>query len=90
MQRCSEDRDRAVTVALLHGVEFSAPWYSAHDRQGRVVAVAQTLEALRAEAPDAHSYRERYDRGKSDRWAPARTLDLFTDHCGGAAPGRLF
>ena len=64
-------------------VEFE--WYSAHDRHGRTLDQAQTLEDLRRREPNAHSYRERYDRGHDDIWTAGRNLELFA-----AGDGELF
>ena len=77
-------KGRAITARLLHGVEFSAPWFSAHDRRGHTLAAAQTMEDCLQAAPQAASYRERHDRGLEDRWAAAPSLDLFPDAAGGS------
>ena len=68
---------------LVHGGDFDAPWYSAHDLRGRTIAAAQTLDQCRVTAPNADSYRERTDRGEGDTWAPAQAVDMFPDHAGG-------
>ena len=73
--------------AWQRAVEFEAPWYSAHDRHGRTLDSAQTLEDLRRREPHAHRYRERYDRGEADTWAPGRNLELFP---AGGGDGELF
>ena len=77
-------KGRAITARLLHGVEFSAPWFSAHDRRGHTIAAAQTMEGCRQAAPHAASYRERADRGLDDRWTAAQSGDLFPDAAGGS------
>lgn len=76
-------KGRRVTTRLLHAVAFVPPWYSAHDRRGRTLAAAQTMDEVMREAPHAVSYRERHDRGEDDRWAAAQSGDLFPDHPGG-------
>ena len=76
-------KGRAITTRLLHGVEFSAPWFSAHDRRGRTLAAAQTMEGCLQAAPQAVSYRERSDRGLDDRWAAAPSGELFPNRAGG-------
>ena len=80
----STTKGRAITSRLLHGVEFSAPWFSAHNRRGHTLAAAQTMEGCLQAAPQAASYRERWDRGLEDRWTAARTLDMFPDAAGGS------
>ena len=76
-------KGRRVTLSLLHGVDFEGRWYSAHDRRGRTLAAAASMDEVQRQAPHAASYRERDDRGLDDRWAPAPTGDLFPDHAGG-------
>ena len=80
----STPRGRAITTRLLHGVEFAAPWYSAHNRRGKTIAAAQTMDDCLQAAPEARSYRERWDRGLDDRWSAARTLDMFPSAAGGS------
>ena len=80
----STPKGRAITTRLLHGVDFPAPWYSAHTRRGDTIAAAQTMGECLQAAPEARSYRERWDRGLDDRWIAARTLDMFPDAAGGS------